>query len=565
YTNTTLTFDIKECQIGGYEDGTNSYVASNQQRISNINKVIVYKHGNLPSSSDPYLYSTKITLYKTGSSSYPQTSNINSWTNASGVTMLPTNTQYNSSSKALTNSSYALYNYDIVISNMQNNSSYTAIGNYLYKKGTFNGSSCATLVAPTYNYFNSAPTSISVPGYVTLSGSYLPVYIGQDAFSNWQRVQSITLCYGVAGISAYAMQYMDNLQAIYIPSSVKSIGSYAFKGSSGTVGNFNVFWSQSNVGDVISTYSFYDIQPGKSNKKVYFPTWLDADNANRVSALTNIMTVQTGAGYPALCHDFTYNGNAYVVHDATNNKVALVGSATSPTPSSMSLTSSNATFKATTDYGGKTYTCNNIASYAFYGQTSLISFTTSYQGIEYIGEHAFDGCTKLTSVTLPEGLKTIWNNAFSNTAITSLSIPASVTSIKTDNEGDVFSNCQQLSEINVASGNSYYSSHNAILYNKAQTTVLKMPEAWAYYGYHHIGNMQDNDGIGFPNTLTTIGPRAFSRTNKVQSIFLPYGVTTIGAEAFRAAKALQAVHIPSSVTSCNWTGPLFYYCTSLKE
>ena len=51
------------------------------------------------------------------------------------------------------------------------------------------------------------------------------------------------------------------------------------------------------------------------------------------------------------------------------------------------------------------------------------------QGIERLADYCFIGCGKLTSVTLPDGLKTIGLNALSGTAITSIDFPASLTTI----------------------------------------------------------------------------------------------------------------------------------------
>lgn len=63
-----------------------------------------------------------------------------------------------------------------------------------------------------------------------------------------------------------------------------------------------------------------------------------------------------------------------------------------------------------------------------------------------IGNHAFQGCTKLTSATFPEKLTRISDNAFSNCSnLTSLTIPQKVTSIG----GYAFYDCEQLKEIRV--------------------------------------------------------------------------------------------------------------------
>lgn len=65
--------------------------------------------------------------------------------------------------------------------------------------------------------------------------------------------------------------------------------------------------------------------------------------------------------------------------------------------------------------------------------------------LEAIRDYAFDGCTSLTSITLPEGLTTITSYAFYNTGLTSVTIPSSVTSIG----NGAFDNCTALASVTI--------------------------------------------------------------------------------------------------------------------
>ena len=71
----------------------------------------------------------------------------------------------------------------------------------------------------------------------------------------------------------------------------------------------------------------------------------------------------------------------------------------------------------------------SIGSMAFSGCTSLASITIP-SSVTSIGYEAFYGCASLTSVTIPDGVTSIGNYAFKNcTSLTSVTIPASVASI----------------------------------------------------------------------------------------------------------------------------------------
>ena len=67
------------------------------------------------------------------------------------------------------------------------------------------------------------------------------------------------------------------------------------------------------------------------------------------------------------------------------------------------------------------------------------------EGVTFIGDRAFDGCTGLTSINIPEGVTSIGQCAFSYcSSLTSITIPESVTSIG----NYAFDECTSLKTIN---------------------------------------------------------------------------------------------------------------------
>ena len=87
----------------------------------------------------------------------------------------------------------------------------------------------------------------------------------------------------------------------------------------------------------------------------------------------------------------------------------------------------------------------SIGSAAFYGCSGLTSLTLS-AGITEIGNDAFHGCSRLTSLTLPAGITSIGDCTFSGcSGLTSLTLPAGITKI-----GDrAFFGCRGLTSIYV--------------------------------------------------------------------------------------------------------------------
>jgi len=143
--------------------------------------------------------------------------------------------------------------------------------------------------------------------------------------------------------------------------------------------------------------------------------------------------------------------------------------------------------------------------------------------VTIIGGGAFDGCTSLTSVTIPD----------------------SVTSI----ERDAFYGCTSLTSINVSKQNPDYTSIDGILYDKEVTTLICCPAG--------------KSSITIPDSVTTIGSSAFSGCTSLTSVTIPDSVTEIGYYAFYGCTSLTSVTIPDSVTTIGWYA--FYGCTSLTS
>ena len=94
----------------------------------------------------------------------------------------------------------------------------------------------------------------------------------------------------------------------------------------------------------------------------------------------------------------------------------------------------------------------SIGDYAFDGCSSLSSITLP-ASLTSIGNVAFCDCSSLTSITIPDGVTSIGQIAFSGcSSLSSISIPKSVTQI----EYGAFSNCPKLNEFNVVEGSYAY-------------------------------------------------------------------------------------------------------------
>ncbi|MGI9243661.1 MAG: leucine-rich repeat domain-containing protein, partial [Verrucomicrobiales bacterium] len=140
---------------------------------------------------------------------------------------------------------------------------------------------------------------------------------------------------------------------------------------------------------------------------------------------------------------------------------------------------------------------------------------------------------KAGDYTVPEGVTTIRDSAFSgNTKLTSISLPSSVTNLRSGWQFFGYS----LTSIVVDPENTSFSSANGVLFNAEMTNLLRFPEG-------------KPGSYAIPEGVVNIDYGAFSDCSKLTSITLPSGLTRIRDGAFYNCSRLSKISIPSSVTS----------------
>ena len=244
-------------------------------------------------------------------------------------------------------------------------------------------------------------------------------------------------------------------------------------------------------------------------------------------------------------------------------------------PDRYGVYSGDVTIPSSVTYNGNSYSVTSIGRYAFDDCSGLTSVTIP-NSVTSIGEGAFYKCSGLTSATIPNSVTSIGSSAFSGCrGLTSVTIPNSVTSIGEES----FKGCSGLTSITIdsyadISNADLEFTKNGIKYRILSKISVAVAENWEYtytdetktvFSYCS-GDIVIPESVEMTNntyTVIGIGEDAFYGAHDITSITIPNSVTSIGEDAFEECTGLTSITLPSSVTSIK--AGAFAECTNLTS
>ena len=199
----------------------------------------------------------------------------------------------------------------------------------------------------------------------------------------------------------------------------------------------------------------------------------------------------------------------------------------------------------------------SIGFSAFSGCSGLTSLTIP-SSVTSIGSSAFEGCSGLTSFTIPSSVTSISSGAFEGcSGLTSFTIPSSVTSIGSG----AFEGCSGLTSLTIPS--SVTSIDNSVFSGCSGLTSLTIPSSVTRIGQSAFEGCSGLTSLTISSSVTEICDYVFKGCSGLTSLTIPSSVTSIGYKVFSGCSGLTSLTIPSSVTSISSGAFLFCGLTNL--
>ncbi len=368
----------------------------------------------------------------------------------------------------------------------------------------------------------------SIAYVVQNNEAIVTMYVGNErelVIHDTITINEIT--YNVTTIPEYALQKL-NIKSIVIPSSIVTIGNYAF--------NYCTFLKI--YCDIESAPSGWDSKWNNHNHPVYW----GINQTNHIELDEFVFVIENGEAILT-----GYNGN---------EKEVII-------PDTVSI-------------NGNIYDVTSIGEWVFYGNDDLEKITIG-NNIVVIEKYVFYNAKNLKTIIMSDSVTTIKEAAFLDCqSLTKIMIPSSVTSIALSS----FHRCSSLViycevESQPSDWPSNWSSDLTVYFGINETNYLELGDI-AYLIENneaivtkYIGNENEvviPDSILFNEikyNVTSIATHAFINSKSITSVTIPESVTSIGDYAFSGCEKLKNIAIPNSVTTIeNYT---FNNCISLES
>ena len=373
---------------------------------------------------------------------------------------------------------------------------------------------------------NTSLESVVIPDTVT--------YIGDNAFMDCTSLASLTNSDTIIYIGESAFENCTSLESVTIPDSARYIGENAFAntGLSSVTIPENVMYIGNSAFGYYLPYEWSRFLVKKNDFTIYGYTNSEAE----------IYADDNGFSFESLGDASSF---AYEVYE----DVACI----------TKYRGSDADVVIPSEIDG--YTVTEIGWGAFEGCTSLTGVEIP-DTVTYIGGFAFIDCTNLKSVTIPASVTNIGYCAFGYSYYEDEWDYVKDESFTiygyTNSEADAYARDNGFKFVSLGEVSPFvYEVYDDVVcitdYNGSEANVTIPSEIDGYtvteIGWSAFECCNSLTSVTIPDGVTDIGDYAFAECSNLESVTIPDGVTYIGEYAFAECSSLESVTIPASVTN----------------
>ena len=188
------------------------------------------------------------------------------------------------------------------------------------------------------------------------------------------------------------------------------------------------------------------------------------------------------------------------------------------------------------------------------------------KGTKVVCDRAFCLCSSLTEIVIPNSVASIGDSAFLGCIfLTEIVIPNSVICLNVNPFIGWKGKLESLSPSFVYEDNILFNKDKSriISFRNQKLTLYVIPNSVTSIGDRAFYDSRSLSNIVIPNSVTSIGDSAFEGCNSLGSLVIPNSVKNIGKGAFKWCKSLAEVVIPNSVTNIGEFA--FCGCSSLAD
>lgn len=172
------------------------------------------------------------------------------------------------------------------------------------------------------------------------------------------------------------------------------------------------------------------------------------------------------------------------------------------------------------------------------GTNGIIEVDLSKYRGDKIYPYMFNSINSIDSITIPDSVTSIGDNAFTDcSSLSSVMMGNNVSSI-----GDYsFYQCRTLIDLNLSTGLKRLGNYSFYGCNRLMSITL--PNGLEHIGDYAFGECSEFVTIDIPNSVTEIGDGAFMSLPLISNIIIPDSVTKIGDYAFKPCTSLTSVTV----------------------